>query len=402
MPSGFAALDTGFPNLNGYNSTEEKLKAMEDYLTILLEQLRYTLHNLGVENLNTPEVTGWLGEVITEPIQAEIIDVENDLSTRISANAEAISTEVGRATGAESLIQQSADAIKAQVTDAQGNYTVLNLNSDGLHVGNAAGTVTISGGSITAGTVGTTQIAGGAITTGKLAANAVTANEIASNAVTTDKLNANAVTTAKLAAGAVTATEIAANAVTTAKIAAGAVTATEIAASTITAAEIATGAITTAKIAAGAVTANEIAANTITAAELSANALNGYHIYGAYYHDLDGHCTMRMIGSNSYDGKFYIHNSHVDTTMFEVDSSVVSNVLTTILKINGADFLKSVYDGINYEITAPDQIKFTDRIALGAFTADYDVAGYGYGLYGTLAQRDQLTGLKTGQLFFVI
>ena len=110
MPSGFAALDTGFPNLNGYNSTEEKLKAMEDYLTILLEQLRYTLHNLGVENLNTPEVTGWLGEVITEPIQAEIIDVENDLSTRISANADAISTEVGRATGAESLIRNKANS----------------------------------------------------------------------------------------------------------------------------------------------------------------------------------------------------------------------------------------------------------------------------------------------------
>ena len=40
------------------------------------------------------------------------------------------------------------DSIKAQVTDGQGNYTALTLRSDGLHVGNAQGTVTIGSGSI--------------------------------------------------------------------------------------------------------------------------------------------------------------------------------------------------------------------------------------------------------------
>lgn len=40
------------------------------------------------------------------------------------------------------------DAIIAQVTDGQGNYTALTLRSDGLHVGNAQGTVTIGSGSI--------------------------------------------------------------------------------------------------------------------------------------------------------------------------------------------------------------------------------------------------------------
>lgn len=40
------------------------------------------------------------------------------------------------------------DAIIAQVTDGHGNYTALTLRSDGLHVGNAQGTVTIGSGSI--------------------------------------------------------------------------------------------------------------------------------------------------------------------------------------------------------------------------------------------------------------
>ena len=256
MPSEFAALDTSFPDLEG-KTTEEKLQTMTDYLYQLLEQLRYTLHNLGVENLN-PASLDEIGKKISEPIYAEITDETEGLSTRITANSTAISTEVTRATGAEgtlggritqnadaitaevtratgaegalgsritqnadaitaevsratgaegtlgsritqnadaitaevtratgaegalgsritqtadavtaevtratgaeSLIRQSADAIKAQVTDGQGNYTVLNLKSDGLHVGNAAGTSTISGGSITANSITLNQL----------------------------------------------------------------------------------------------------------------------------------------------------------------------------------------------------------------------------------------------------
>lgn len=156
MPGGFASLDTSFPNLEG-QTTEQKLRAMEDYLVQLLENLRYTLHNLGVENLNVSSVKE-LGDIITEPIRAEIDDPDTGLSARINANADAITMEVSRATGAESLIRQSADDIKAQVTDGQGNYTVLNLKSDGLHIGNASGTSTIDGGNITANSITLTQL----------------------------------------------------------------------------------------------------------------------------------------------------------------------------------------------------------------------------------------------------
>ena len=99
---------------------------------------------------------------------------EGSLSSRITQNADAITSEVTRASGAESTIDQKADAIKAQVTDGDGNYTVLNLKSDGLHVGNAAGTTTISGNSITTGTVTATQIASDYVYAGNLAADQIT------------------------------------------------------------------------------------------------------------------------------------------------------------------------------------------------------------------------------------
>ena len=55
MPGGFSALDTSFPALEG-KSTEDQVRALTDYLFQLLEALRYTLRNLGVENMNEQAV----------------------------------------------------------------------------------------------------------------------------------------------------------------------------------------------------------------------------------------------------------------------------------------------------------------------------------------------------------
>lgn len=313
MPSGFSALDTSFPDLNG-KGTEESIQIVTDYLYQLLEQLRYMLHNLGTRNFNQTELEAFassisepihialqeeveraegaeatlqtninieanritaevsraegaesaLGTRITQTADAITAEVtrataaEGTLSSRITQNADAISAEVtrasgaegalgsritqnadaitaevtrataaegtlgsritqtasditaevSRATGAESAIQQSADAIKAQVTDGQGNYTVLNLKSDGLHIGSAAGTTTINGGSITANTIGAQQIAAGSITATEIAGRTITAAEIATGTITANEIAANTITAAEIAANTIGANQI--------------------------------------------------------------------------------------------------------------------------------------------------------------------------------------------------
>jgi hypothetical protein len=52
MPGGLAALDIGFPRFTGRESTEQKLAAVQNYLYMLLETLRYTLSNLDTSNWN--------------------------------------------------------------------------------------------------------------------------------------------------------------------------------------------------------------------------------------------------------------------------------------------------------------------------------------------------------------
>lgn len=98
------------------------------------------------------------------------------------------------------------DEIKGQVTDDEGNYTVVTIKSDGLYVGGAS--AKLDGSNLKNQSVDTTQIAGGAITTSKIDAEAVTAAKIKSGTITADEI----------AAGTITANEIASNTITAAEL----------------------------------------------------------------------------------------------------------------------------------------------------------------------------------------
>ena len=50
MPDRMHILDTGFPNFTGYESTEDKLDAIRNYLYLLIEELRYLLRHLDAGN----------------------------------------------------------------------------------------------------------------------------------------------------------------------------------------------------------------------------------------------------------------------------------------------------------------------------------------------------------------
>ena len=100
-----------------------------------------------------------------------------------------------------------------------GKIDVNRLNIDGIMTAyNTSGTVTISGGKITASSVTGNQIANTTITGGKIATDTITASNIAANAITSSELNANAVTAEKINANAVTSDKINAGAVTAGKI----------------------------------------------------------------------------------------------------------------------------------------------------------------------------------------
>ena len=52
MPDRMHTLETGLPSFSGYEETEEKVDALQNYLFMLLEELRYLLRHLDAENFS--------------------------------------------------------------------------------------------------------------------------------------------------------------------------------------------------------------------------------------------------------------------------------------------------------------------------------------------------------------
>ncbi len=80
MPGSIFAADIGFPSFGAGESTEQRLDTVTNYLYMLLEQLRYTLANIGRENINDAAFED-MSEVITHPLAIRVGDAEGNISS---------------------------------------------------------------------------------------------------------------------------------------------------------------------------------------------------------------------------------------------------------------------------------------------------------------------------------
>lgn len=133
MPSNLLNADTSFPQLNDEQSEEEKITLVVNYLYMLLEQLRYTLSNLGEKNFNQTELQN-MADIITGPVYIELNDGKTKLSaieqtatgliSRVSSTEASIDAVTGRVTSVESnvsTLEQTATSITARVSSAEAN-----------------------------------------------------------------------------------------------------------------------------------------------------------------------------------------------------------------------------------------------------------------------------------------
>ena len=81
MPGNILTVDTSFPQLTDKQTTDQKFRVITDYLYMLLEQLRYTLRNLGMENFNDAE----LGSFV-DYLKANLIEADTIISQTIIVN----------------------------------------------------------------------------------------------------------------------------------------------------------------------------------------------------------------------------------------------------------------------------------------------------------------------------
>lgn len=155
MPSGILESESGMPNLNKYQSADEKINAIQSYFFLLIEQLRWSLRNLGADNFNPVDL-----QKITEPIYAKIKDAEGTL-TELIVGEGGIAARVTNVEGSVSTVQQTATGLQSTVSDLNGKYTSLKQTVDGFDFDgfvtfndlSRSGATTINGDNITTGTL---------------------------------------------------------------------------------------------------------------------------------------------------------------------------------------------------------------------------------------------------------
>lgn len=130
MPSNWLYIDTNFPSFTQKENVNDKIETMQDYLFMLVEQLRYTLHNLDLSNMNKTAADEFVKQ-ITDPIYGEIKDAEGNI-TQVALVAEGLAARIGDAEGNITQLQATAKGLQASVSNLNGSVTNLTADVNGI------------------------------------------------------------------------------------------------------------------------------------------------------------------------------------------------------------------------------------------------------------------------------
>ena len=130
MPSNWLYIDTNFPSFTQKESASDKIETMQDYLFMLVEQLRYTLHNLDLSNMNKTATDEFVKQ-ITDPIYGEIKDAEGNI-TQVALVAEGLAARIGDAEGDITQLQATAQGLSASISNLNGSVTNLTADVNGI------------------------------------------------------------------------------------------------------------------------------------------------------------------------------------------------------------------------------------------------------------------------------
>ena len=164
MPGNLLSADTSFPTFTPEQTNEQKLDVVTNYLYMLLEQLRYTLANLGAGNFNETELNE-IGLKITRPIYVDLENAAGAIAD-LTLTADQLTSRLSDAEGNISAIDQYARSITLSVTNGETSSTV-KLFAGGVQI--ASQTISMSGlVTFTGLSSGTTTINGACIKTGTI------------------------------------------------------------------------------------------------------------------------------------------------------------------------------------------------------------------------------------------
>lgn len=137
-----------FPNFKGNETTEEKVNQIQNYLYMLVEQLRYSMANVGKENFNAAEFDN-IVNLITEPVYIQLSDSEKQTESYIQSTAESFNLRIeGLNTALSGAISDAKTELEGQISEvsnsvAETDKTIasltVNLSEIGGHIETLSG-----------------------------------------------------------------------------------------------------------------------------------------------------------------------------------------------------------------------------------------------------------------------
>ncbi len=142
MPSNWLYVDTNFPSFTGKESVNQKIDTIQSYLYVLLENLRYCLHNLDLSNMNQTELNKFVSG-ITDPVYKRLEDSEGNI-TQLQLTAQGLDLRITNAEGDLNQLNITAKGLSAEISNAKGDITRLQATAQGLaaDISNAKGDIT--------------------------------------------------------------------------------------------------------------------------------------------------------------------------------------------------------------------------------------------------------------------
>lgn len=136
MPGNFLNIDTEFPSLTGKEKSEDVIPVLMNYLSLLVEQLRYTLKNLDTSNFNTKALSDWEATSTQDVV---------DQVTTLTALVNQMSTSIGNLVSRMGTAEGAINDLDGRLDTAEGDISTL---ISGLNTAN--GNITSQGQRITA------------------------------------------------------------------------------------------------------------------------------------------------------------------------------------------------------------------------------------------------------------
>lgn len=130
MPTDQMLTEQMLPKFRAEESDSERIRAIYNYLFMLVEQLRYSLSNISEDNFNETALEGIKSD-IAEPIFMRLESAEGDI-TDLTVSGGYLASRISSAEGNISILAQTDESLSSRITSAEGDISNLTQTSGSL------------------------------------------------------------------------------------------------------------------------------------------------------------------------------------------------------------------------------------------------------------------------------